>query len=225
MKKSTAKLIDLNEIKVRPITSPHDIDDAVTILSKHHPLGCRSAQGRRMYYVATCKRDWVAVLLFDNAVERNHMRESTIETYVDPSRNENEGTCYTAAGWERLGISTGYAAFGAERTHGKWYFLKALHERSYEALRCDIPHALMTGVKEVSGESNNNFVFDAAKFDIKDLQKALSAIDDPRTAHGVRYRFAPLLSLCIAAAISGHTQYRQIADWMAAKDLSAPRPI
>jgi hypothetical protein len=275
MKKSTAKIIDLNEIKVRPITSPQDIDDAVTILSSHHPLGCRKAQGRRMYYVATCKRDWVAVLLFDSAVERNHMRESTIgwsreqckerrqhvannsrflvgeqyrstpnlaskilslvaerisadwirrygipllalETYVDPSHNQNEGTCYSAAGWERLGLSTGYTAFGAERTHGKWYFLKALHERSYEALRSDIPHALMTGVKEVSGESNSNFVFDAAKFDIKDLQKALSAIDDPRTAHGLRYRFAPLLSLCIAAAMSGHTQYRQIADWIRA---------
>ena len=48
MKKSAAKLIDLNEIKVRPITSPHDIDDAVTILSKHHPLGSRKAQRRRM---------------------------------------------------------------------------------------------------------------------------------------------------------------------------------
>ena len=275
MKKSTAHEIDLDEIKVRPVTSPHDIDDIETILSRRHPLGSRKAQGRRMYYVATYKGAWIGVLLFDSAVERNRMRESKIgwsgeqckerrqyiannsrflvgeqyrnipnlaskilslttarisadwmrrygspllgvETYVDPSHNDNDGTCYTAAGWERLGMSTGYVAFGAERTHGKWYFLKALHERSYEALRSDIPHALMTGVKEVSGESNNNFVFDAAKFDIKELQKALSAIDDPRTAHGVRYRFAPLLSLCIAAAISGHTQYRQIADWIRA---------
>jgi len=228
-----------------------------------------------MYYAASHKGQWVAVLLFDSAVERNHMREAAIgwsreqcqerrqhiannsrflvgkayrnipnlaskilsltseriskdwmrrygipllalETYVDPSHNENEGTCYTAAGWEKLGLSTGYRVFGGERTHGKWYFLKSLHDRSYAALRSEIPHALMTGVKEVSGESNNNFVFDAARFDMQELRNALSAVQDPRRTWGVRYKFIPFLSLCIAAALSGHTQYRQIADWIRA---------
>lgn len=139
-----------------------------------------------------------------------------LETYVDPQHNDNQGTCYAAAGWKKLGLSTGYQALGQERTHGKWYYLKALHERSYQALCSDIPHALMTGVKEVSGESNNNFVLDAAAFNMKELQQALSAVPDPRTPHGVRYKFIPLLSLCIAAVVSGHTQYRQIADWIRA---------
>lgn len=140
-----------------------------------------------------------------------------LETYVDPEHNKNDGTCYAAAGWSKLGLSSGYQAYGKERTHGKWYFLKALHPQSYEALRSPIPHALMTGVKEVSGESNNNFVLDASKFDIKSLQRALSAaVEDPRTKHGIRYTFLPLLSLCVAAAVSGHTQYRQIADWIRA---------
>lgn len=139
-----------------------------------------------------------------------------LETYVDPEHNDNEGTCYTAAGWKKLGLSTGYQAYGKERTHGKWYFLKALHQQSYEALSSEIPHSLMTGVKEVSGTSNNNFVLDATKFDIKSLQTALSAVEDPRTKHGIRYQFLPLLSMCVAAAISGHTQYRQIADWISA---------
>jgi len=31
----------------------------------------------------------------------------------------------------------------------------------------------------------------------------------------MRYKFVPLLSLCISAVISGYTQYRQIADWIA----------
>jgi hypothetical protein len=274
MKKSLCEM-ELNELKARPLTSPEDIDWAETILSRYHPLGCRKAQGRRMYYAVSHKGTWVGVLLFDSAVQRNRLREAAIgwsreqcaerrqhiannsrflvgkayegipnlaskalalvseriskdwmrrygvplvalETYVDPTRNDNEGTCYTAAGWEKLGLSTGYGAFGAERTHGKWYFLKSLHPKSYEALRAEIPHALLTGVKEVSGESNNNFVFDASKFDMKSLQEALTAVEDPRTAYGVRYRFIPLLSLCIAAAISGYTQYRQIADWIRA---------
>jgi hypothetical protein len=80
-----------------------------------------------------------------------------LETYVDPDYNDNQGTCYIAAGWKRLGLSSGYQETGKERTSGKWYFLKSLHPKSFEALRSEIPHALMTGVKEVSGESNNNF--------------------------------------------------------------------
>jgi hypothetical protein len=59
-------------------------------------------------------------------------------------------------------------------------------------------------------------VFDASKFDMQDLQKALSAVKDPRGACGKRYKFIPFLSLCVAAAISGHTQYRQISDWIRA---------
>ena len=137
-----------------------------------------------------------------------------VETYVDPEYRGNTGTCYAAAGWENLGLSTGYQALGQERTHGKYYFLKALHQDSFAALRSEIPHALMTGVKEVSGESNNNYVLDASKFDMSDLQKTLSAITDPRKKSGQRYAFVPFLSLCIAAVVSGYTQYRQIADWI-----------
>jgi len=138
-----------------------------------------------------------------------------VETYVDPEHNDNQGTCYTAAGWENLGYSSGYQAHGEERTHSKWYFLKALAKDGFSALRSEIPHALLTGVKEVSGKSNNNYVLDAAKFNLKSLQEDLFSIEDPRGKQGLRYRFIPLLSLCIAATISGHTQYRQIADWIA----------
>jgi hypothetical protein len=119
-----------------------------------------------------------------------------------------------AAGWENLGYSSGYQAYGRERTHSKWYLIKALHKDSYAALRAEIPHALCTGVKEVSGESNNNYVLDASKFKIADLQRALEKVRDPRGRQGKRYQMVPLLSLCIAAIISGYTQYRQIADWI-----------
>ena len=49
------------------------------------------------------------------------------------------------------------------------------------------PHhnALMTGVKQVSWESNNNFVLDALKFDMKGLQKSLAGVTDP---HSYRWR-------------------------------------
>lgn len=137
-----------------------------------------------------------------------------VETYVDPQYHDNQGSCYLAAGWERLGMSTGYHTHNQERTHGKWYFLKALHKDSYAVLRAPVPHALLSGVKNVSGQSNNNYVLDATKIDLNDLRCALSEIKDPRGRQGQRYAFVPLLSLCICAVVSGYTQYRQIADWI-----------
>lgn len=138
-----------------------------------------------------------------------------VETYVDPEHRGNTGACYEAAGWENLGLSSGFQnPSTGERTHSKWYLLKSLHKDSFAALRSEFPHALLTGVKPVSGESNNNFVFDASKIELQDLQEALSEIPDPRTRHGQRYEFLPLLSMCVAAVLSGYTQYRQIADWI-----------
>jgi hypothetical protein len=137
-----------------------------------------------------------------------------LETYVDPEYNNNSGACYEAAGWKNLGYSSGYEKHNGERTHSKWYFLKPLHKDSYKALCSDIPHALITGVKEVSGASNNNYVLDAAKLDVSELRKDLEEIKDHRNRQGLVYDFIPLLSLCISAVVSGYTQYNQIADWI-----------
>lgn len=139
-----------------------------------------------------------------------------VETYVDPEQNNNTGACYEAAGWENLGYSTGYQKSAAEeRTHSKWYLLKALHKDSFAALRAEVPHALITGAKSVSGASNNNYVLDASKLNLQSLRQALSAVPDPRSAQGRRYEITPMLTLCVAATLSGYTQYRQIADWIA----------
>ena len=134
-----------------------------------------------------------------------------LETYVDSS---NEGSCYKAAGWHYLGDSAGFLQSNGERTSSKHYYLKALHEESFSALRSIVPHALLTGVKNVSGESNNNFVLDSTKIDIRDLQQSLRSITDPRRGQGKVYEFVPFLTLCICAVFSGYTQYRQITDWI-----------
>ena len=270
-----AKAIEINfeKIKIELLTDYFDVGDAEAALSRCHPLGAKRAMAHRLYYAASYRGEWIAVLLFDGAVRRNKHREARIgwsksqvdsrlkhiannsrflmmprcqgvknlaskilslvtdrisgdwlkhhgetllalETYVDPVRNDNQGTCYTAAGWERLGMSSGYEAYNQERTHGKWYFLKSLHKDSFAALRCEVPHALLTGVKNVSGESNNNYVLDASKIDLEDLKHTLEKIKDPRGKQGRIYPFVPFLSLCICAVVSGYTQYRQIADWI-----------
>jgi hypothetical protein len=273
MTKVKNKEVDFNKLKIKQITDYFDRAEVESLLSRHHPLGHRKAMGKRISYAICNRGEWVAVIVFDKAVEKNHRRETKIgwskeqrkdrlkhiainsrflivpeyqgiknlaskvltmatdrlssdwlrhygfpilavETYVDPNHNDNDGKCYSAAGWENLGYSSGYEAYNQERTHSKWYFLKSLHQDSYAALSSDIPHALLTGIKSVSRESNNNYVLDASKFKLTDLQKDLGKIKDPRNKQGQLYQFVPLLSYCVCAVISGYTQYRQIADWI-----------
>lgn len=265
--------IDLNKIRVKPVYDYYERADVSSVLSRCHPLGDKKAIGKRISYVASYQGAWVAVAMFDKAVDRNKHRESAIgwsriqqkerikhvannsrfavipkyagipnlaskvlsliteriskdwlkqygvpllavETYVDPEYHKNEGTCYKAAGWINLGMSSGYETTKGERTHGKWYFLKPLHKDSYKALSSDLPNALLSGIKLVSGESNNNYVLDASKIDLSQLQAELANIKDPRAAQGIRYPLVPFLSLCISAVVTGYTQYRQIADWI-----------
>jgi hypothetical protein len=203
--------IDLNKIKVKPVYDYYDRADVSTVLSRCHPLGDKKAIGNRISYAASYRGEWIAVAMFDKAVDRNKYREASIgwnkfqlkervkhvannsrfaiipkfegipnlaskvlslitdristdwlkqygipllavETYVDPEYHKNEGTCYKAAGWVNLGISSGYQISKEERTHGKWYFLKSLHKDSYKALSSDLPNALLSGVKPVSGD-------------------------------------------------------------------------
>jgi hypothetical protein len=265
--------IDLSQIKVKPVYDYFDRADISSVLSRFHPLGDKKEIGNRISYTASYRGEWVAVLVFDKAVDRNarrehrigwtssqvvHMRKHiannsrflvapewagvpnlaskvlslatnrisddwkkqygipllAVETYVDPLHNNNQGTCYEAAGWENLGYSTGYQNPGGERTHSKYYFLKPLHKDSFAALRSEVPHALVTGIKEVSGKSNDSYVLDASQIHLKSLQADLAQITDPRHARGKQYPFLPFLSLCITAVLTGFTQYRQIADWI-----------
>jgi len=150
----------------------------------------------------------------DDWLKQYGMPLLALETYVDPEYNDNTGACYKAAGWENLGYSTGHRAKGGERTHSKWYFLKALHKDSFKALSSELPHALLTGAKKVSRKSDNNYVLDVSQINLKELQTDLEKVTDSRSKQGRVYRFVPLLSLCISAVVSGYTQYRQIADWI-----------
>jgi len=264
--------IDLNQIEVYPVFDYFERADIESVLSRCHPLGTKKAIGRRLAYAAHIDDEWVAVLLFDTAVDRNKYRAAEIgwtpnievknreyiacnsrfailplyqnvpnlaskvlglvaarisedwkqhykipllalETYVDPDHNQNQGTCYEAAGWKNLGISSGYEKKNGERTHGKYYLFKTLHPDSYAALASELPHPLITGAKEVSGKSSNNYTLDLSRIDWKSLQRALKEVPDPRRRSGV-YKFVPLLSLCVIAVLCGYTQYRQIADWI-----------
>ena len=137
-----------------------------------------------------------------------------LETYVDPDAGY-EGSCYRGAGWEELGLTKGFVLPEGIRTSPKYYFIKSLHKESYAALGGEFDHPLITGTRPLQG-SSNNFVLDPNKLDFPRLREALSEVEDPRSKMGRRYELLPILTLSVAAVLSGHTQYRQISDWIAA---------
>ena len=59
-------LIDINKLQVEPVYDYFDRQDVETVLS------------RGLSYVASYREEWVAVLLFDKAVDRNKLRKSEI---------------------------------------------------------------------------------------------------------------------------------------------------
>lgn len=265
--------LELKDLKVSVLLDPNDVDLARTALSRAHVLGTKKTIGHYLYYAVSYRGEWVAVLLFDQAIDFQKYRDREIgwsteqirerrchvannsrfclspsyrgqknlaskvlslvtkqiskdwerkhgvpllavESYVDPEHNENDGVCYRAAGWDCLGLSSGYVKKNGERTHGKWYYLKSLHPKSYEALRSEYPHPLLGGIKPVSGESNNVRHYDVGKLDLEKMKKALSEVKDPRSQQGVRYQFVPLMLGCIGAVLCGYTQYEQMRRWI-----------
>lgn len=135
-----------------------------------------------------------------------------LETYVDPDAGY-EGSCYRGANWQELGLTKGFALADGTRTNPKYYFIKHLHEESFAALSGAFDHPLITGTRPLQG-SSNNFVIDPNKIDFMALKKELSKVTDPRSKFGKRYELAPVLTLAVAAVLSGHSQYTQIHDWI-----------
>src|SRR5512142_2457310 len=46
------------------------------------------------------------------------------------------------------------------------------------------------------------------------LQRALSAVADPRSSRGLRYPIAGLLTVAVCAVLAGATSFAAIADWL-----------
>jgi len=135
-----------------------------------------------------------------------------IESYVDPEAGF-VGSCYKAAGYEQIGLTSGFQKKDGTITSKKLHFMKPLHKEAYVALSGVYPHPLLSGVKPLQG-SSNSFVLDVNSLDLSSLRAALSKVPDPRSAKGRRFEFVPMMTLCIAATLSGYTQYRQMHDWI-----------
>ena len=70
--------IDFDKIKVKPVFDYFDRADISSVLSRCHPLGDKKCIGKRISYAASYRGEWVAVLMFDKAIDRNKHREAEI---------------------------------------------------------------------------------------------------------------------------------------------------
>jgi hypothetical protein len=57
--------LDLRRVSVELVHRTMDIGEIESMLSRQHPLGCRKAQGKRLYYAVSYEGEWIGALLFD----------------------------------------------------------------------------------------------------------------------------------------------------------------
>ena len=82
--------LDINKIKVEPIRDYFDMADVEMILSRCHPLGYKKAIERRMSYAASYRGEWIAVLMFDKAVDRNKHRKAIVAWSADQEKERRK---------------------------------------------------------------------------------------------------------------------------------------
>jgi hypothetical protein len=139
-----------------------------------------------------------------------------VETFVDAARFR--GTCYRAAGWQRLGVTRGFAKRGLGYVpHGqpKWVLVHPLRPQARESLtaaflppcRCLRKETLpMIDVNRLPLEGEGGLI------------EMLRTLVDPRKRRGVRHPLVTVVAISVCAALSGARGFKAVAEW--AKDLS-----
>jgi len=123
-----------------------------------------------------------------------------VETFVDPQRFR--GTCYRAAGWERLGPTQGSARhwqdFYTDTQHPKELWVQALGKGALEQLRARELPAELVLAKPVPPACP------VATDRLDSLWECFrDALTDPRNPKGKRHQLATILTLAALAVAAG----------------------
>ena len=133
-----------------------------------------------------------------------------LETYVDPARFH--GTVYRAANWIEAGLTRGFGRAGTgyrEHAEPKRVFLLPLCRDARVRLRnAHLEPGLQKGVPKVT----------LSKEQMTSMPEFFRDVDDPRRAAGRRHTLPSVLSLALAATLSGARGYKAISEWV--NDLS-----
>lgn len=129
------------------------------------------------------------------------------ETFVDFTRFR--GTCYRAANFIFLGRTKGYSKNGRyyyANGNPKGVFVYPLSKNAITLLTADFLPAGGAPMPEKSRLA-------LAAIPVETLKEKIHQVIDPRKRRGIRYPLTSVLSLTVAAVISGARSYIAIADW------------
>src|SRR6266853_6037036 len=135
-----------------------------------------------------------------------------VETFVDPQ--QFRGTCYKAAGWERLGTTQGcqrdWQDFYTDTQHPKEIWVRALHSSALEQLRAsELPTHLAEHQRPLPPASP------VATEPLRSLwQTFRDRMTDPRKPKGKRHQLATVLTLIALAVCAGCKNPHAIAEFV-----------
>ena len=132
-----------------------------------------------------------------------------VETFVDPERFS--GGCYAAAGWTRLGETSGFKRsrkdFYQKHDRPKELWVKWLDRRGFRSLKSK---RLPARLRAHETEWRTCPFGDQAIGSLFDL---FQGVHDVRTRRGRRYRIQTLLAIFTLAAVCGHEGSRAVASF------------
>jgi len=133
------------------------------------------------------------------------------ETFVDCSRFH--GTCYLAAGWEKIGITRGFSknnrGYSANYSP-KFIFVRPLIKHAQALLRTPFLSQEAFNRKEAKPMIDVNALPLEGEGGLIEI---LKDIPDPRKPRGVRHSAQTILAIAICAALSGARSFCAIAEW------------
>ena len=139
-----------------------------------------------------------------------------VETFVDAARFR--GTCYGAAGWQRLGLTRGFAKCGPGYVaHGqpKQMWVRGLRAQARQSLTAAfLPPCHRLGKENLPMLDVNRLPLESQG----GLLEMLRTLVDPRKRRGVRHPLVTVVAISVCAALSGARSFQAIAEW--AKDLT-----
>jgi hypothetical protein len=133
-----------------------------------------------------------------------------VETFVDPQRFQ--GTCYRAAGWQRLGASRGFARrtrdYYLPHHHPKELWVKPLHPRALEWLGAEqLPEPWA---------SAENLLPPTSRLPLgqwHSLYEVFSELPEFRRTHGRLHPVPTIVSIAAAAVMAGARGYLAISEF------------
>ena len=132
-----------------------------------------------------------------------------VETFVDHSRFK--GTCYRAAGWVPLGMTTGYG-----RTGGIYYYhgqsktilVKPLLKKAATILSAPFLSSELTGGERAMADLNTVSI--ESKGGLLDY---LALLKDSRKKRSIRHSQISIMAVAICALLSGARCFNSIGEW------------